>query len=92
MTKFLIEVPHQSEQMACARAVKEFLSSGSHFVGNAEWGCRDGDHRAWLIVEVESREEARGIVPPVLRSAAKIIALNQFTLTEIDAMLGQHAK
>jgi hypothetical protein len=92
MSKFLIEVPHDREQVACARAVQAFLSSGSHFVANAEWGCRDGDHRAWIIVDVDSKEEARSIVPPIYRPQAKVIGLNRFTLREIEAMLREHAK
>ena len=92
MSKFLIEVPHDREQLACARAVQAFLSSGSHFVANADWGCRDGDHRAWIVVDVGSKDEARAIVPPVHRSQAKIIALNKFTLREIEDMIREHAK
>ena len=92
MSKFLIEVPHESERMACARAVQVFLSSGSHFVANADWGCHDGDHRAWMVVDVASKEEARAIVPPIYRSQAKIVALNSFTLREIEGMLREHTK
>ena len=90
MPKFLIEVPHDSDKQACARAVHAFLSSGSHFVANADWGCRDGDHRAWMVVDVGSKEEARGIVPPIYRSQAKVVGLNSFTLKEIEGMLREH--
>ena len=90
MSRFLIEVPHESERMACLRAIQVFLSSGSHFVTNADWGCRDGDHRAWIVVDVASRDEARAIVPPVFRAQAKIIALNSFTLRELEGMLQEH--
>jgi hypothetical protein len=92
MSKFLIEVPHEPGKAACARAVQTFLSSGSHFVTNADWGCRDGDHRAWILVDVASKEEASSIVPPIFRSQAKIVALNKFTLQEIEAMLREHGK
>lgn len=90
MSKFLIEVPHESERMACLKAVQTFLNSGSHFVANADWGCRDGDHRAWIVVDVESKEEARAIVPPIFRSQAKVVALNRFTLREIEGMVSEH--
>ncbi len=92
MARFLIEVPHGSEQMACARAVQAFLSSGSHFVANADWGCRDGDHRAWMVVDVGSKEEARAIVPPIFRAQAQVVALNNFTLREIEGILREHVK
>src|SRR6185436_5678018 len=83
MAKFLIEVPHQSDRMACRRVVEAFLSSGSHFVANADWGCRDGDHRAWIVVDLASKEEAMAIVPPICRSQAKVVALNSFTLRDL---------
>ena len=92
MPKFLIEVPHERELVACARAVEVFLKSGSHFVANADWGCHDGDHRAWMLVDVDSKQEARSIVPPMYRSQAKIVALNRFTLQEIEGMLREHKK
>jgi len=90
MAKFLIEVPHEPEEMACARAVEIFLKTGSHFLTHADWGCFDGEHKAWIIIEVDSKEEARYILPPVYRSQAKIIELNKFTMEEIDQILRRH--
>jgi len=92
MPKFLVEVPHEPGLEACARAVKTFLNSGSHFVANADWGCYDGDHRAWIVLDVDSKEEARSIVPPIYRSQAKITGLNKFTLREIEDLLLKHKK
>ncbi len=90
MPKFLIEVPHEAETLACARVVKIFLSSGSHFVTHADWGCLDGVHSSWLTVDVETREDARAILPPGMRSRAKIVQLNRFTMEEIDDILRHH--
>lgn len=90
MPRFLIEVRHEASQLACARAVEVFLKTGSHFFTHADWGCRDGEHKAWIIVEVDSRDEARGILPPVFRPQAKIVQLNWFTLEEIDGFLRQY--
>ena len=90
MAKYLLEVPHEPDVSACAKAVKVFLDTGSHFLSNAEWGCRDGEHRAWLILDLASREQARAILPPGFRSQAKIVELNRFTLAEIDELLLHH--
>ncbi len=84
MQKFLIEVPHDEDVLSCIQAVQIFLTSGSHFLRNADWGCRDGDHKAWLVVEVNSKEEARKIIPPAYRADAKIVGLNKFTVAELD--------
>ena len=90
MSRFLIELRHEDDQMACARFVKLILTSGSHFLTHAEWGCKDGEHSAWIIVEMDSKEEARSILPPPFRSRAKIVTLNHFTIEQIDGMLSGH--
>jgi len=51
MEKYLIEVPHEATKAACVNAVRVFLQTGSHFLANADWGCHDGEHKAWLLVE-----------------------------------------
>jgi len=90
MSRFLIEVPHEAERVACARVVEIFLKTGSHFLTHADWGCRDGDHKAWIIAEADNREEARSILPPALRPQATIVKLNCFTVDEIDSILREH--
>jgi len=90
MPKFLIEVPHEPEIVACARVVQIFLSSGSHFVTHADWGCMDGEHSAWLTVDVDTKEDARAVLPPGFRSHARIVQLNKFTIEDIDEILGRH--
>ena len=92
MQKFLIEVPHSSDSVECARAVHVFLTTGSHFLTHAEWGCLDGVHSAWMIVEVESKAEALGIVPPAFRSGTRIVGLNRFSLPTIEAFLRRHPR
>ena len=90
MPKFLIEVPHESDVRGCAKVVQIFLSSGSHFLTNADWGCLDGDHTARIVVDVETKDEARSIVPPAFRTQAKVIALNRFSIEQIDSILRRH--
>ena len=90
MARFLIELPHDPERVACARVVKVFLTSGSHLLTHADWGCMDGDHRAWLIVDVANKQEALGIIPPAFRASARIVGLNYFSLESIEAILSGH--
>lgn len=90
--RFLIEVPHEETTVACARVVDAFLKSGSHFLTRADWGCRDGHHKAWMIVDAEDEEDARRIVPPPLRKQAKIVRLNSFSREEIEDILRQHGR
>lgn len=88
--KFFIEVPHEASKVECAKVVDVFLKSGSHFLASAIWGCRDGEHKAWMIVDVDTKEEARMILPPLVRPKAKIVQLNAFTIEEINDMLREH--
>lgn len=92
MPKFLIEVPHESDARACMRAVEVFLRTGSHFLTHADWGCKDGEHKAWLIVDVDTKEAARSIVPSDFRAQTKVVLLNSFNLEDIEATRGQHQR
>ena len=90
MSKFLIEVRHEPDVLACARVVRTFLVSGSHFLAQADWGCKDGTHSAWMIVDVESKADAQSIVSPALRGEARVTALNTFTIAQIESVLSDH--
>ncbi len=92
MPKFLIEVPHDEDLLACAQVVESFLNYGSHFATNADWGCKDGVHKAWITIETESRKDAKNILPPAYRPQATIIELNKFSMAEIDEILKLHGK
>jgi hypothetical protein len=90
MPRFLIEVAHDEDLLACAQVVESFLNYGSHFTTNADWGCSDGVHKAWITIETENKEDARNILPPAYRAGATIIRLNKFNIEEIDEILKQH--
>ncbi len=90
MTRYLIEVPHEDSKDACDQAIKAFRETGSHFMTNADWGCGDGEHKAWLIVDLDSKEQAKTILPPLFRENAKIIELQQFNAEEADETIQQH--
>ncbi len=90
MARFLIEVSHDEEVASCIQVVQTFLQTGSHFLSNADWGCQDGEHKAWIIVDVDTKEEALCVLPPVFRSKAKIVKLNKFKMEDIDEMVRHH--
>lgn len=89
MTKYLIEVSHEAKKSACVRAVQTFYRTGSHFLTHADWGCPDDEHKAWITVEVDSKEDAMRIVPPEFRQDTRVIELQNFDPSEIDKM-GEH--
>jgi hypothetical protein len=90
MARFFIEVEHEAEKVACARAIQTLFNTGSHFLTNADFGCRDGEHKAWIIVDVDNKEMARAILPVESRALAKIVQLNKFSAEEIDEIVKYH--
>jgi hypothetical protein len=43
-----------------------------------------------MIVEVGSKDEARGIVPPAFRAQTRVVQLNGFTMPEIEEIMRIH--
>jgi hypothetical protein len=90
MPRFLIETTHDGTPRACTREIELFHQTGSHFLTHADWGCKDGVHKAWIIVEMDSKDDARNILPPQDRAEAKVIQLNKFSMQELDELLRLH--
>ena len=89
-TRFLIEIPHENTLAACVGAVDVFLKTGSHFLSHADWGCKDGEHKAWIIVDIDNKDAARALVPPAFRSQAKIVQLTTFSMDDLGDMVRKH--
>lgn len=90
MNRYLIEVAHKEDISACLHVVEVFLRTGSHFLTNADWGCKDGDHRAWIIVDARSADDVWRIVPPDFHDQTKIVKLNKFTMDEVEVLRSHH--
>ena len=78
MDRYLIESPHTAED--CDKVIKEIQMAG--FLHHFEWGCKDGVHSAWAIIEAENREHARQIVPWRMREKARIVKLVKFEVAD----------
>jgi hypothetical protein len=83
MPKYLIEASHEPTYQACVRVLKAFEQAGAHYLLRADWGCKAGVHSAWIIVEAENEHDARLVVPPVVRSSARVVQLNKYTPEEV---------
>ena len=84
MPRYLIEIPHEATKKACDLAVNLLKSTGSHFITNADLGCLDNVHKAWLTVEVDRREMALMVVPVPYRNKAKITRVTKFSMDKVD--------
>lgn len=84
MEKFLIEIENGGDTASCLRSIQSFLSSRSHFVTSVEWGCLEGENKAWLIIKTSNKADALRIIPAAYRQSAKITRLHKFTGKEIN--------
>jgi hypothetical protein len=78
MDRYMIESAHTAGD--CDKAIKEIALAG--FLHQFEWGCKDGIHSAWAIIEAENREHARQIVPWMMRDKARIVKLVKFEVAD----------
>jgi hypothetical protein len=51
----------------------------------------DGEHKAWMIVDVDSKEVARNIIPSAYRTDARIVQLNSFSIEQMSELRRQHS-
>ena len=74
MERFLVESPHTAHD--CKLAVKQIHSMG--YLNNFQWGCKDGVHTGWAVLEAESAAQALAVVPAVIREKARAVKLSTF--------------
>ena len=82
MERYLIESNHTGED--CLHILDLILAQG--YLTHYDWGCKDGVHIGWAIVEADSREEALLSVPSLIRSKARAEKLNKFTTEEVQSL------
>ena len=83
MPNYLIEIPHSGSAFECKQVIKLFVTSGSHLLANAHWGCKDGVHKAWFISDFDNKEQALQTVPAFLKRHATVIELVKFNKDDI---------
>jgi hypothetical protein len=83
MNRYLIETPHTGEN--CKLLVSQVHAIG--YLHHFDWGCGDGVHCGWAIIEAESEEQARLAVPSIARDSASVIRLTKY---DADKVLEMH--
>lgn len=79
---YMIISPHTAAECDAALQQAEQLGTLSKF----EWGCKQGDHTGYAIVQATSKEEALKMVPENVRAKARVIKVDRLTPEEIKAM------
>jgi hypothetical protein len=82
MKRFLVVSHHTGED--CVKALKETLAIG--YLTHFEWGCKDGAHTGWAILEAEDKAQAMLSVPTFLRGHAQVILLTKFEADRVRSM------
>jgi hypothetical protein len=80
MDRYLIESAHQPKD--CKLIIIQIKAAG--YLYHFDWGCKAGVHSGWAIIEAENEAQALLVVPPLLRSQARIVKLNKFNPQDID--------
>ncbi|MCC6502588.1 MAG: hypothetical protein IT362_05560 [Deltaproteobacteria bacterium] len=82
--KYLIQSPHTKQE--CLRELDEISAKGQKALGQFFWGCGQGDHTGYTIVDAKTEGEAKALVPDFIREKAKIVELIQFSPEQIRSM------
>lgn len=86
----MIEIPHEPTADACIKVVETFRETGAHFLTHADFGCADGVHVAWLIIEADDADEARLSAPPYYRDEANVIRLKHYSHLTYEEIHADH--
>lgn len=76
MARFLIEVSQRSRTVARKWIRDSVREMGSHFATHADWKRKDDACIGTMIVEIDDRRSALGIVPPNMRLNAHVVRVD----------------
>lgn len=79
MDRFVIESPHNADD--CRLVITQIHAMG--YLHHFEWGCPDGVHSGWAFIEAEDENQARMIVPSVVRNSARVVRISRYNSNEL---------
>ena len=82
MDRFLVVSPHTAAD--CKDALEQVLFAG--YITHFDWGCMDGDHTGWAVIDAENAKEALMVVPPAQRQSARAVRITKFSREDIERM------
>ena len=77
MPSYLIEVIQPADGVARRRITMAAAALGSHFVARASWRQSGDRHIGSMVVDCDQRSDALAVVPPCLRSFARVTRLER---------------
>ena len=82
MSRYLIETPHTGKE--CVKLIEEIQAQG--YLHHFDWGCEAGVHCGWAIIETKNENQARLVVPPILRDKARVIKLSKYFDEDVKSL------
>lgn len=73
MDRYMIETPHREQD--CLNLLQILHAQG--YLAHFDWGCMNGVHCGWAIVEADNEAEAKLMVPALVRGQARIVKVNK---------------
>jgi hypothetical protein len=73
MDRFLIETPHREQD--CLKLIQLLHAQG--YLMQFDWGCLNGVHTGWAVIEAGNLAEARLVVPPLVRGQAHVVKVSK---------------
>jgi hypothetical protein len=89
-SKYFVQVPHTQEQ--CMNMLGEMKKKGDPFLSKFYFGCMNGDHTGYGVLEGSSEDDVRKMLPREEQANAKIEKVDQFTAAKIEQIHKQHAE
>ena len=75
MERYLVISNHTEAD--CTKALRQVEAAG--YITHFDWGCKDGEHTGWAIVEADNSSEAMMVVPSMGRKMARAVKLTKFS-------------
>jgi hypothetical protein len=79
--KYLVIAPHSAEQ--CLAALDEINAKNPKSLAAWDFGCKSGDHTAYMTVTASSDDAVKAMLPESIRENAKIVKLSKFTPADL---------
>ncbi len=89
MAEFIVQVPHTPQE--CSQVMESFSDRDRSFLGKLRWGCHSGEHNAWAMIQANSEDEVRAMIPDALKQRVKITKVEQMSLEQIKSMHAEKA-
>jgi hypothetical protein len=83
-SSYLVMVPHTAEE--CLKALDAMSSDSPKMLAKMSFGCMSGDHTGYAIVNAESEEAVKDMIPAAQRDKAKIVKVSKFTPEQIKKL------